>query len=86
MTTYAAAPRTNGLAIATLVLALCGFSILPVTLGHISLNQIKRTGESGGGLAIAGLVIGYLTIAAIVLLLLFIAVPLIAVGVSGGFS
>lgn len=81
-----AAPRTNGLAIATFVLAICGFSILPVILGHVSLGQIKRTGEGGRGFAIAGVVIGYLTIAAILLLLLVIAIPLIAVGVSGGFA
>ena len=85
MTSYAA-PRTNGLAIATFVLSLCGFSLLPVILGHISLNQINRTGEAGRGFAIAGLVIGYLTIAAIVLLVLFILIPLVAVGASGGFS
>ena len=85
MTTYPA-PRTNGLAIAAFVLSLCGFSLLPVILGHVSLGQIQRTGEGGRGFAIAGLVIGYLTIAAIALLLLFIVVPLIAVGASGGFA
>jgi len=31
-----------------------------IVLGHISLAQIKRTGEQGRGLAIAGLVIGYI--------------------------
>ncbi|MGE2767303.1 DUF4190 domain-containing protein [Rhodococcus sp. 1.20] len=36
-------------------------------LGHISLAQIKRTGEQGRGLAIAGLVIGYIFTALLVL-------------------
>lgn len=53
-------PRpTNALAIASLV---CGFLFAPLAIvfGHISLSQIKRSGEDGRGLAIAGLVIGYL--------------------------
>jgi hypothetical protein len=31
-----------------------------IITGHIGMNQIKKTGESGRGLAIAGLIIGYL--------------------------
>ncbi len=31
--------------------------------GHIALSQIKRSGDAGRALAIAGLVIGYLAIA-----------------------
>ena len=53
-------PRpTNSLAIASLV---CAFLFAPVGIvfGHMSLSQIKRTGEEGRSLAIAGLVIGYL--------------------------
>lgn len=38
-----------------------------IVLGHISLAQIKRTGEKGRGLAIAGLVIGYIFTALLVL-------------------
>lgn len=49
---------TNGLAIAALI---CAFLIAPlgIVFGHISLWQIKRSGEEGRGMAIAGLVIGY---------------------------
>jgi hypothetical protein len=46
------------MAIAALVASLL-LSPLGVIFGHISLSQIKRTGEDGRGLAIAGLVIGY---------------------------
>src|SRR3954452_1268874 len=52
-------PRpTNGMAIASLI---CAFVAAPVGIifGHISLSQIKRTGEEGHGLAVAGLVISY---------------------------
>src|SRR5690606_28430774 len=58
------ASRTNGMAIASLVTS---FLIAPlgIVFGHIALSQIKRRHEEGRGLAIAGLVIGYLyTIAA----------------------
>ncbi len=52
------APPTNTLAILALVL---GF-VVPlggIICGHLALGQIKRTGEAGHGLAMAGLIIGY---------------------------
>jgi hypothetical protein len=59
-------PRgNNGLAIAALIMGIAGLfacgttSIVAVVLGHISLGQIKRTGEEGRGMAIAGLVLSY---------------------------
>src|SRR5689334_8320213 len=53
-------PRpTNALAIASLVCAFL-FAPLGIVFGHLSLSQIRRTGEEGRGLAVAGLVIGYL--------------------------
>jgi peptidyl-prolyl cis-trans isomerase B (cyclophilin B) len=52
-------PRpTNGMAIASLVCAFL-FAPLGIVFGHVSMSQIKRTGEQGRGLAIAGLVISY---------------------------
>jgi hypothetical protein len=59
--------RTNGLAIASFVLSLfffvCGIgSILAVIFGHIARKQIRERGEQGGGLATAGLIIGYIGI------------------------
>jgi peptidyl-prolyl cis-trans isomerase B (cyclophilin B) len=50
---------TNALAIAALVCAFL-FAPLGIVFGHVSLSQIKRTGEEGRGLAVAGLVISYL--------------------------
>ena len=69
-------PTTNGLAVASLV---AGFlwlgwvgSILAVIFGHIALGQINRSGgrEQGSGLAIAGLVLGYMGVATLLLVLL----------------
>ena len=41
---------------------MCGFLFAPLAIvfGHISLSQIKKSGEDGRGLAVAGLVMGYL--------------------------
>lgn len=60
-------PRTNGLAIAAFVLGLCGFGVLPVIFGHVALGQIRRSGDRGATLAIVGLVLGYLVLAAAVI-------------------
>jgi peptidyl-prolyl cis-trans isomerase B (cyclophilin B) len=61
---------TNSLAIVSLVCAFL-FAPLGIVFGHISLSQIKKTGEEGRGLAVAGLVISYLiTVLTIVVVLL----------------
>jgi hypothetical protein len=53
------APRTNTLAIVALVLGLT-VPIGGIIAGHIALGQIKRTGEGGHGLALAGTILGYI--------------------------
>jgi hypothetical protein len=63
---YPAMPApTNGLAIASLV---CAFVFTPLGLvfGLIAKSQIKRTGESGGGLATAGIVISIIFMALVI--------------------
>lgn len=60
---------TNGFAIAALITALCGLVIVPIILGHIARNQIRARGEAGDGLALAGLILGYLQLLLIVGLL-----------------
>ncbi|RPE32062.1 DUF4190 domain-containing protein [Kitasatospora cineracea] len=58
---------TNGLAIASLVVSfLCFVGAAGIVMGAIALRQIKRTGERGRGLAIAGIVIGSLWLAVFV--------------------
>ncbi|WP_328354330.1 DUF4190 domain-containing protein [Mycobacterium sp. NBC_00419] len=58
--------RTNAMAIAALASSLV-LAPLGIIFGHIALSQIKSTGEDGKGLAIAGLVIGYIFTAIVVL-------------------
>jgi hypothetical protein len=58
--------RTNGLAIAALILGILGFltcgftSVLALIFGHIASGQIKRTGEGGAGMALTGIILGWL--------------------------
>jgi Domain of unknown function (DUF1707)/Domain of unknown function (DUF4190) len=60
--------RTNGLAMASLACGLAQFVFGPLTaipaivFGHVARHQIKRTGEQGAGLALAGLMIGWATV------------------------
>lgn len=61
---YPAAPPTNTLAVVSLVASLATLvlgvtAIVGVITGHMALGQIKRTGEGGRGMAVAGLIIGY---------------------------
>jgi peptidyl-prolyl cis-trans isomerase B (cyclophilin B) len=86
MTTPAPAEaRTNVLAIISLVTSIIGFSLVGVITGHIGLSQIKKTGEQGRGLAIAGLIIGYLSIFFVLLwLVAFGGLSLLAIAASQG--
>lgn len=59
---------TNTFAILSIVFSLVG-GLLGIVFGHIALAQIKRTPQRGSGLALTGLVIGYLQLAIIVVLL-----------------
>ena len=59
--------KTNGFAIAALVVSIAASFLylgwVGAIFGHVALSQIKRTGEKGRGLAIAGIVIGYSALA-----------------------
>jgi hypothetical protein len=74
---YGMGQRTNGLAIASMVLGILWVywlgSILAVIFGHVALSQIKRQNQGGRGMAIAGLVLGYIGIAVLVLGIIAVA-------------
>jgi hypothetical protein len=81
--------RTNGLAVASLA---CGVgqvffwflaAIPAVVLGHMARRQIRRTGEDGAGMALAGLILGWIGIAATVVFAVGI-VALVAVSTAHG--
>ena len=76
-------PATNGMAIASLVLSLvwlCGLgSIVALILGFKANGEIKRAGgaQSGQGLAIAGIVLGFLGLLSGLVVLLAILIPVL---------
>jgi hypothetical protein len=73
-------PRTNALAIVALVLGLT-VPLGGIICGHLALGQIRRTGEAGHGLAVAGLVLGYVLTGLTVLYIIgMIAVLLFSFG------
>jgi hypothetical protein len=87
---YPAARGTNGMAIAAMICGIAQFfgfwllgTIPAVVLGHIARRQIRQTGEQGDGMALAGLILGYvgLALSAVAVILL---VVLVAVGTHGG--
>jgi hypothetical protein len=67
--------RTNGMAIASFCCAVASFSLVVtcipgIVFGHIALREIKRDPTQGGsGMAIAGIVIGYIILAMVVYLI-----------------
>ncbi|SJN12765.1 Probable peptidyl-prolyl cis-trans isomerase B [Leucobacter sp. 7(1)] len=63
----------NTLAIIALVGGIL-FNIVGIICGHIALSQIKRTGERGRGLALAGTIIGYVSLAASIIGMIFMFV------------
>jgi hypothetical protein len=76
---------TNGMAIAALivsivgVLGLCAYGVGGVVgavgaiLGHVARKQIRQTGEGGDGLALAGVIVGWISAAIGVIAILVIA-------------
>ena len=44
-------------------------SILAIVFGHIARGQIRRTGEKGDGLALAGLVLGWAEVVLVIIVL-----------------
>jgi hypothetical protein len=55
--------KLNTLAVVSLATAATGFgAVAAVITGHISLAQLKKTHESGRGLALTGLILGYVGI------------------------
>lgn len=81
--TFVGPQQTSGTAIGSLVCGLLPFflitPVIAIVLGHVSLSQIKQSAGrlKGKGLAIAGLVLGYGSIAMlpIILIIAAIAIP-----------
>jgi peptidyl-prolyl cis-trans isomerase B (cyclophilin B) len=61
--------KTNGIAIAALISSFF-VSVLGIILGFVALNQIKTSGEQGRGLALAGIIIGFVAVGITILIII----------------
>lgn len=87
-----APPRTNGKSVASMVLGIISLVIpfvgiitgpLAVILAVIGKKEIQRTGESGNGLGIAGLVMGIIGCAGYALFVVFLVIAAISASTAG---
>jgi hypothetical protein len=78
---FAAAVKTNGLAVASLVLGIIGMigaggflSILAIVFGAISMSHINKSNgmEKGKGMAVAGLILGIVGIVLGIIIIAFV--------------
>ncbi|MFS0867628.1 DUF4190 domain-containing protein [Microbacterium sp. 179-B 1A2 NHS] len=71
---YGPVAPTNALSIISLVAAITGLTFFPfigsivgIVTGHMSLKQLRTSGEKGRGMALAGTIIGYVSLGLVVL-------------------
>ena len=64
---------TNTFALLSLIFGVLG-GVLAIPFGHIARSQIRRTHEAGAGMALAGLILGYSWLAAVVAFFIFVLV------------
>ena len=56
--------KLNTLAVVSIATALTSIgAVAAIITGHVALTQIKKSGQSGRGLALAGTIVGYVTLA-----------------------
>lgn len=77
--------QTSGMAVASMVLGILGvvsgcctfgvFSLLAVLFGHVGMNETKDGSKAGHGMAVAGLVMGYVFVA-----------PMLVLSIMGGIG
>ena len=53
-------------------------SLLAIVLGHVSLRQMRNSGESGRGMALTGLITGYTIVAMYLVIIVFFMVVFLA--------
>jgi hypothetical protein len=72
---YAARAATNGMAVASMVLGILWIywigSILALIFGYIALSQIRQRQEGGRGMALAGVILGWVGIGTLTIGLFF---------------
>lgn len=79
--------KLNTLAVVSIATAATGFgAVAAVITGHISLAQLKKTNESGRGLALTGMILGYVGIGLWILGGIGMAIVRLFLGARYGFE
>lgn len=87
---YGVVPPTNGMAIASMIVSIVGalgicawgvgayIGVVGAILGHVARRQIRERGEGGDGMALAGIIIGWIAtgIALLATVIIVVAVVL----------
>ena len=77
---------TNGMAIASLVLGILWIywvgSVLALIFGYVARQQIRERGEGGDGMAVAGIVLGWIGVAVAALLVVFVGIGAMTSGLD----
>ena len=81
--------RTNTLAIVSLICSIAGIftgisAPVGAVLGHVARRQIRETGEEGDGMALAGIIIGWIITAIAAIAVCFVAVGIVIAATSAG--
>jgi hypothetical protein len=70
----ASSASTNGMAIASMVLGILWIywigSVLALIFGYIARRQIRENGQKGDGMALAGIILGWIGIGTVVLVII----------------
>ncbi len=77
-TPISSAPKTSGLAIASLVTGITCVAPLAIIFGHMAMSRIKKSAGqlAGHGLALAGTILGYVGL----VVLVFSVIPVLFIG------
>lgn len=80
-------PPTNSLAVGSLVVSICSVlfccgvpGIVGAIMGHVARRQIRERGEGGDGLALGGVIVGWIAFALSIAAVLFYVVLVVGLG------
>jgi len=80
-------PPTNSLAVGSLVVSICSIlfccglpGVVGAIMGHVARRQIRERGEGGDGLALGGVVVGWIAFAVAIAAVIFYVVLFLGLG------
>jgi hypothetical protein len=90
--------KSNGLAVASMVVSICGLvlvacygaggllGLIGAVLGHVAQRQIRERGEGGRGMALAGIICGWIALGLGVIVFALIVVAIVYASNHPGYT